>query len=127
MAVPFSLSSSPRTACRGLCSTDEPALLQTDMHYTQEAGIGSLEHAINGIVLYKTVEWTGHVNKQGLLLLSLPLAFLRALKAEAWKVLVKHSKGFDSGYNPVVENNKLEMILRLSRYDGKDRECEPQW
>ena len=98
----------------------EPALLQTVTHYTQEAGVRSLERSIGGIVRYKAVEWAAYVDKQGLPPSSSP----PPSPAETSKALVKRS---DAGYyNPVVEVDELEKILGLSRYDGEDREREPR-
>ena len=102
----------------------EPALLQTVTHYTQEAGVRSLERAIGGIVRYKVVEWAGHIDKQGLPPSSLPPALPAASEAEASKALVKRSKDSNAGYNPIVEADELEKILGLSRYDSEDRERE---
>jgi ATP-dependent Lon protease len=45
----------------------EPAPHQTVTHYTQEAGVRSLERAIGGIVRYEAVEWAAYVDKQGLI------------------------------------------------------------
>ena len=44
----------------------EPALLHIATHYTREAGVRALERAIGGVVRYKAVEWTAHVDAQGL-------------------------------------------------------------
>ena len=101
----------------------EPALLQTVTHYTQEAGVRSLERSIGGIVRYKAVEWAAYVDKQGLPPTSLP----PPSPAETSKALVKRNKDADAEYyNPVVEVDELEKILGLSRYDGEDREREPR-
>jgi ATP-dependent Lon protease len=102
----------------------EPALLQTVTHYTQEAGVRSLERTIGGIVRYKAVEWAAYVDKQGLPPSSLPPPL--PAPSETSKALVKRSKHDGAGYNPVVEADELEKILGLSRYDGEDREREPR-
>ena len=104
----------------------EPALLQTVTDYMQEAGICSCERVIGGIVCYKAAEWAGHVDKQGLPPSSLLPALPTVSEAEASKALVKCSKDGNAGYNPVVKADKLEKILGLSCYDGKDCEREPQ-
>ena len=101
-------------------------MLQTVTHYTQEAGVRSLERAIGGIVRFKAVEWAGHVDKQGLPPSSLPPALPAVSEPEASKALVKHSRNGNAGYNPVVEADELEKILGLSRYDSEDREREPR-
>jgi ATP-dependent Lon protease len=94
----------------------EPALLQTVTHYTQEAGVRSLERAIGGIVRYKAVQWAAYVDKQGLPPSSLPPPPLPA-PSETSKALVKSSKNDGASYNPVIEVDELEKILGLSRYD----------
>ena len=100
----------------------EPALLQTVTHYTQEAGVRSLERAIGGIVRYKAVEWAAYVDKQGLPPSSLPPPLL--VPSEASNSSVKRNKDGDTVYNYIVEAEELEKILGLSRYDGEDRERE---
>jgi ATP-dependent Lon protease len=42
------------------------------------------------------------------------------------KALVQRSKNDGASYNRVVEVDELEKILGPSRYDGEDREREPQ-
>jgi ATP-dependent Lon protease len=91
----------------------EPALLQTVTHYTQEAGVRSLERAIGGIVRYKAVEWAAYVDKQGLPPSSLPPPL--PAPSEASNSLVKRSKDGDTGYNYIVEADEQEKILGLSR------------
>ncbi|KAH9177264.1 Lon protease C-terminal proteolytic domain-containing protein [Lactarius sanguifluus] len=97
----------------------EPALLKTVTHYTREAGVRSLERSIGGIVRFKAVEWAAYVDAQGLAASSLPAPLPAAL--EPSDALVKRSKEGGVGYNPIVEADKLEKILGLSRYDSEDR------
>ena len=92
----------------------------------QEVGVRSLERAIGGIVRYKAVEWAGQADKQGLPPFSLPPTFPAVPEAEPSKALVRRSNDGNADYNPVVEADEPEKILGLSRYDGKDRECEPR-
>ena len=50
-----------------------------------------------------------------------PSSLLPPLSApsEASNALVKRSKGGGAGYNYIVEADKLEKILELSRYDNE--------
>jgi ATP-dependent Lon protease len=74
----------------------EPALLHIATQYTREAGVRSLERAIGAVVRYKAVEWAEHSDKG---------------KGESeWEVL--------------VQENELERILGVARWDGEERDRE---
>ncbi|KAJ7743076.1 ATP-dependent protease La [Mycena metata] len=81
----------------------EPALMTVATQYTREAGVRSLERTIGAVVRYKAVEWAEHVDEQE--------------NDGAHK-----GKGRD--YSPVVEENQLEAILGIARWDGEERERE---
>ncbi|KAH8977170.1 hypothetical protein EDB86DRAFT_3092978 [Lactarius hatsudake] len=91
------------------------------MQYMWEAGVHSLERSIGGIIQFKVVKWAVHVDVQGLVPSSLPTP-LPAL--EPSDALAKCSKDGNVDYNPIIEVDKLEKILGLSRYDGEDCERE---
>lgn len=76
-------------------SLTEPALLHIATCYTREAGVRSLERAIGSVVRYKAVEWTQ---------------------------LVDSGKGNE--YRSVVEEEDIEPILGIARWDGDEKERE---
>ncbi|KAJ7173749.1 ATP-dependent protease La [Mycena filopes] len=81
----------------------EPALMTVATQYTREAGVRSLERAIGAVVRYKAVEWAEHVDER--------------------EANVPERKG-KGRYSPVVEENQLEAILGIARWDGEERERE---
>jgi ATP-dependent Lon protease len=81
----------------GHVSITEPALLHIATQYTREAGVRSLERAIGGVVRFKAVQWAEYVDDE--------------------TMNVKE-------YIKVVNENDLEMILGISRWDGEERERE---
>ncbi|KAJ7035622.1 ATP-dependent protease La [Mycena alexandri] len=81
----------------------EPALMTVATQYTREAGVRSLERAIGAVVRYKAVEWAEHVDEQE---------------------IDSADKGKGRDYSPVVEENQLEAILGIARWDGEERERE---
>lgn len=105
----------------------EPALLHIATRYTREAGVRSLERAIGGVVRYKAVEWAEYLD-------SVSLEDESAINAVTSAAVPHTSAPPDSalavpanlkkGYNRVVEENQLEMILGMSRWDGEERERE---
>ena len=101
----------------------EPALLQTVTRYTREAGVRSLERAIGGTVRFKAVEWAAHVDAHDTPPPSLQSPLPEAA-SETSNALVKRAEDGDACYDPDVEVDELEKILRPSRYDGEDRERE---
>ncbi|KAI5118621.1 hypothetical protein M0805_006989 [Coniferiporia weirii] len=76
-------------------SLSDAALRAIATHYTHEAGVRSLERAVGAVVRAKAVEW-----------------------AEA----VDAGKGEE--YSPVVEEEDLEAILGIARWDGDEKERE---
>jgi len=99
----------------------EPALLRVVTHYTREAGVRALERAIGGVVRFKAVEWTEHVDARGLSPSSRPSS---PTVSDPSGALIQNVGNGDSGYDPVVEADQLEKILGLSRHDGEDRDRE---
>ncbi|KAF8548420.1 ATP-dependent protease La [Imleria badia] len=79
--------------------TDD-ALLHIATVYTREAGVRSLERAIGAVVRFRAVEWAEYLDA-----------------------------GASEGQNPnewrgIVEENELEKILGVPRWDGEERERE---
>ena len=99
----------------------EPALLRIVTHYTREAGVRALERAIGGVVRFKAVEWTAHVDARGLPPSSRPSS---PAMSDGNGALIQNVRNGDSGYDPVVEADQLEKILGLSRHDSEDRDRE---
>jgi ATP-dependent Lon protease len=95
-------------------------------HYTREAGVRALERAIGGIVRLKAVERTAYVDAQGLPPSSLSFATssltFSPVLPDTSSALVKRVRDDDSRYDPLVEAEELEKILRLLRHDGGDRD-----
>ena len=79
-----------------LILTDE-ALLHIATRYTREAGVRSLERAIGAVVRYKAVEWAEHVDSDS---------------------------GVGKEYKDIVEEDELESILGVPRWDAEERERE---
>lgn len=97
----------------------EPALLHIATRYTREAGVRSLERAIGGVVRYKAVEWAEYLDataQEG----STTSATPSAAETGQSDSLVPSTKGYDR----VVEENQLEKILGIARWDGEERERE---
>ncbi|PCH43054.1 ATP-dependent protease La [Wolfiporia cocos MD-104 SS10] len=92
----------------------EPALLRIATHYTREAGVRSLERAIGAVVRFKAVGWAEYCDSIG---------------AEP-DTLVPHSEGETvvgapaKQYKKVVEEDELEQILGIARWDEEERERE---
>lgn len=77
----------------------DPALLHIATRYTREAGVRSLERAIGSVVRFKAVEWAEHGDTYDDKLEVTP-------------------------YQPIVEEQDLERILGIARWDGEERERE---
>lgn len=78
-------------------SLTEPALLKIATGYTREAGVRSLERSIGAVVRYKAVQWADHSDRD-----------LTSTKV----------------YNKEVQEDELEKILGLPRWDGDEKERE---
>ena len=89
-------------------------------HYTREAGVRALERAIGGVVRFKAVEWTEHVDARGLPPSSRPSPTV----SDPSGALIQNVGNGDSGYDLVIEADQLEKILGLSRHDSEDRDGE---
>ena len=83
-------------AAEHLTLTDS-AVLHIATRYTREAGVRSLERAIGAVVRYKAVEWAEHMDNEG---------------------------GVGKEYKDVVEEDELENILGVPRWDAEERERE---
>lgn len=79
-----------------LILTDD-ALMHIATRYTREAGVRSLERAIGGVARYKAVEWAEHMDGDA------------AVGKE---------------YKDVVEEDEIEAILGVPRWDAEERERE---
>ncbi|EPQ55832.1 ATP-dependent protease La [Gloeophyllum trabeum ATCC 11539] len=73
----------------------DPALLHIVTNYTREAGVRSLERAVGSVVRFKAVEWAEAVDD-----------------------------GREQDYKSVVEENELEAILGISRWEGDEKDRE---
>ncbi|KAJ7746882.1 ATP-dependent protease La [Mycena maculata] len=85
----------------------EPALMTIATQYTREAGVRSLERAIGAVVRYKAVEWAECVDEK-----------------EGDAAAARERRPGGREYSSVVEENQLETILGIARYDGEERERE---
>jgi ATP-dependent Lon protease len=91
----------------------EPALLHIATRYTREAGVRSLERAIGAVVRYKAVEWAEYVDESELGL----------SPDQAQESSVAFVKKDPALYNRVVEEDVLEKILGIARWE-EERERE---
>ncbi|KJA17866.1 hypothetical protein HYPSUDRAFT_45862 [Hypholoma sublateritium FD-334 SS-4] len=93
----------------------EPALLHIATRYTREAGVRSLERAIGGVVRFKAVEWAEYLD-----VTAAETDGAMPTLADA-QVAVRPST---KGYERLVEEHQLEMILGIARWDGEEKERE---
>ncbi|KAJ7880335.1 ATP-dependent protease La [Mycena olivaceomarginata] len=91
----------------------EPALMTIATQYTREAGVRSLERAIGAVVRYKAVEWAEHVDAE---------QESQNSSGQVDGETERRVKGRE--YSAVVEENELEAILGIARWDGEERERE---
>lgn len=75
----------------------DSSLLHIATRYTREAGVRSLERAIGAVVRFKAVEWAEHMDSE---------------------------IGVGQEYKDVVEEDELEGILGVPRWDVEERERE---
>jgi len=87
----------------------------------QEAGLCALGRAIGGVVRFKAVECTAHVDAWGLPLSSWPSS---PAVLDTNGALIRTVKNGDTGYDPVVERDQLEKILGLSWHDDEVHDLE---
>ncbi|PSR70447.1 hypothetical protein PHLCEN_2v13698 [Hermanssonia centrifuga] len=78
----------------------EPALLHIATHYTREAGVRSLDRAIGAVVRFKAVEWAEHLDADN------------------------ESGVSTKEYKDVVDEDELEGILGIARWDGEESDRE---
>ncbi|OAX40690.1 ATP-dependent protease La [Rhizopogon vinicolor AM-OR11-026] len=90
-----------------LALTDS-ALLHIATMYTREAGVRSLERAIGAVVRYKAVEWAEHLD-----------TVVAPSSGEEGTIVATKSN-----WHAVVEEDELEKILGIPRWDGEERERE---
>ena len=89
-----------------LLSLTDKALFRVTTLYTREAGVRSLERAIGAVVRYKAVEWINHMDSV-------------AANGNA-----KNGDAIAEGWRRLVEEDELEKILGIPRWDGEERERE---
>ena len=89
----------------------EPALLHITTRYTREAGVRSLERAIGGVVRYKAVEWAESLDGT---------TQIQQQEGKGSGMSVSQPKEYKS----LVEEQDLEKILGIARWDGEERERE---
>ncbi|KAI0651283.1 ATP-dependent protease La [Trametes meyenii] len=82
----------------------QPALLRIATHYTREAGVRSLERAIGAVVRYKAVEWAEYVDSSGNDDIARVPSSSRSAKT----------------YKKLVEEDELEAILGIARWDEEE-------
>ncbi|KDQ24068.1 hypothetical protein PLEOSDRAFT_1048574 [Pleurotus ostreatus PC15] len=85
----------------------EPALLRIATGYTREAGVRTLERAIGAVIRWKAVEWAEWAEDND------------ATSQALIKADVKQGE-----YKRLVEENELEKILGIARWDGDERDRE---
>ncbi|KAI0668849.1 ATP-dependent protease La [Trametes maxima] len=86
----------------------QSALLRIATHYTREAGVRSLERAIGAVVRYKAVEWAEYVDSSGNDDIARVPSSPRSAKT----------------YKKVVEEDELEAILGIARWDEEEMHRE---
>ncbi|GBE87130.1 Lon protease homolog 2, peroxisomal [Sparassis crispa] len=86
------------------------ALQRMATHYTREAGVRSLERAIGAVVRYKAVEWAEYADSVG--------------HEAAVISQIQSQKGGQAEYRSVVEEDELERILGIARWDEEERDRE---
>ncbi len=88
----------------------------------------ALERAIGGVMRFKAVEWAAHVDARGLppSSASSPVSSLppspTVADTDATGGLDKSARDGDAGYDPVIEADKFEKTLGLSRHDCENRD-----
>ncbi|KAG6330785.1 hypothetical protein ID866_8303 [Astraeus odoratus] len=88
-----------------LLSLTDSALLRITTLYTREAGVRSLERAIGAVVRYKAVEWVDHLDSLG-------------------ERDVGCGADIHQGWRNMVDEDEIEKILGVPRWDGGERERE---
>ncbi|KAL4063990.1 Lon protease C-terminal proteolytic domain-containing protein [Scleroderma yunnanense] len=89
-----------------LLSLTDGTLLRITTLYTREAGVRSLERAIGAVVRFKAVEWINHMD------------------GVAANRNAENSNAIYEGWRRLVEEDELEKILGVPRWDGEERERE---
>jgi len=89
-----------------LLHLSDNALFRITTLYTREAGVRSLERAISAVVRFKAVEWINHMD-----------SVAANGNANCGDVIHK-------GWRKLVEEDELEKILGIPRWDGEERERE---
>lgn len=97
----------------------EPALLNIATQYTREAGVRSLERAIGAVVRYKAVQWAEFMDSKEDADVPKGQSAVDSTTSQVLDVSRRECK-----YDRVVEENELEGILGLARWDGEERERE---
>ncbi|KAI0776816.1 ATP-dependent protease La [Trametes elegans] len=96
----------------------QPALLRIATHYTREAGVRSLERAIGAVVRYKAVEWAEYVDATG------DANINRVPDVSAGEQVAAQAAGVAKTYKKTVEENELEKILGIARWDEEEMHRE---
>lgn len=98
----------------GHVTLTQPALLRIATHYTREAGVRSLERAIGAVVRYKAVEWAEYVDASG----NDDIALVPAVTAA--DQVAEKAVGRGRVYKKAVEEDELEAILGIARWDEEE-------
>ncbi|KAL1938944.1 hypothetical protein VTO73DRAFT_11097 [Trametes versicolor] len=98
----------------GHVTLTQPALLRIATHYTREAGVRSLERAIGAVVRYKAVEWAEYVDASG----NDDIALVPAVTAA--DQVAEKAAGRARTYKKAVEEDELEAILGIARWDEEE-------
>ena len=91
----------------------DAALIHIATHYTREAGVRSLERAIGAVVRFKAVEWAEYCDSLGV---DPDDAIIPDSALEDMVV-----KSGVKGYKKLVEEDELEKILGIARWDEEER------
>lgn len=97
----------------------EPALLRIATGYTREAGVRTLERAIGAVIRWKAVEWAEWAEDNDVSNGISSPSDTKATSQALVKADVKQGE-----YKRLVEENELEKILGIARWDGDERDRE---
>ncbi|KAI0632876.1 ATP-dependent protease La [Trametes polyzona] len=92
----------------------QSALLRIATHYTREAGVRSLERAIGAVARYKAVEWAEYVDASGI------TDVTRVPPVSAADQVAEKAAGRARTYKKLVEEDELETILGIARWDEEE-------
>jgi ATP-dependent Lon protease len=92
--------------------------------YTREAGVRSLERSIGAVVRHKAVEWAEYHIDSDVEAQSSDADTSSAAATDEKKTEVESPEAETKKYKQTVDENELEAILGIARWDGEERERE---